>query len=163
ALITICTIGFGDVVPKTYLGMVVGSLCALMGVLTIALPVPVIVTNFSNLYSHTQARSKLPKKRRRVLQAHEVKASSFLRHPKHNRQKSGSLLPDAGGDANHQGNSASPHAVAVSVPPQKQSAGSQIAAFFHVSLSNDGVSRKAKLSVPNGNNSVADDHRKQSH
>lgn len=41
-------------VPKTYLGMLVGSLCALMGVLTIALPVPVIVANFSNLYSHSQ-------------------------------------------------------------------------------------------------------------
>ncbi|VDO24906.1 unnamed protein product [Onchocerca flexuosa] len=54
AIITICTIGFGDMVPKTYLGMFVGSLCALMGVLTIALPVPVIVANFSNLYSHSQ-------------------------------------------------------------------------------------------------------------
>ncbi|VDN28004.1 unnamed protein product [Cylicostephanus goldi] len=48
--------------------MLVGSMCALMGVLTIALPVPVIVSNFSNLYSHSQARAKLPKKRRRVLQ-----------------------------------------------------------------------------------------------
>ncbi|KAH7717859.1 Voltage-gated potassium channelShaw-family (KCNCKv3-like) alpha-subunit [Aphelenchoides avenae] len=73
AMITIATIGFGDVVPKTFLGMVVGSFCALMGVLTIALPVPVIVSNFAMFYSHAQARSKLPKKRRRVLQAHEVK------------------------------------------------------------------------------------------
>ncbi|VIO93501.1 conserved hypothetical protein,hypothetical protein [Brugia malayi] len=75
AIVTMCTIGFGDMVPKTYLGMLVGSLCALMGVLTIALPVPVIVANFSNLYSHSQARAKLPKKRRRVLQAHEIKTS----------------------------------------------------------------------------------------
>lgn len=29
-MITIATIGFGDVVPKTFLGMVVGSFCALM-------------------------------------------------------------------------------------------------------------------------------------
>jgi len=36
-------------------------------VLTIALPVPVIVSNFTMYYSHTQARAKLPKKRRRVL------------------------------------------------------------------------------------------------
>uniref|UniRef100_A0A914VD08 Ion transport domain-containing protein n=1 Tax=Plectus sambesii TaxID=2011161 RepID=A0A914VD08_9BILA len=73
AIVTMCTIGFGDMVPKTNLGMIVGSVCALMGVLTIALPVPVIVANFSNLYSHTQARAKLPKKRRRVLQPHEIK------------------------------------------------------------------------------------------
>ncbi|VDM57940.1 unnamed protein product [Angiostrongylus costaricensis] len=73
AVITICTIGFGDLVPKTYLGMMVGSVCALMGVLTIALPVPVIVSNFAMFYSHAQARSKLPKKRRRVLQPHEIK------------------------------------------------------------------------------------------
>ncbi|XGW08872.1 hypothetical protein V3C99_011301 [Haemonchus contortus] len=73
AVITICTIGFGDLVPKTYLGMLVGSICALMGVLTIALPVPVIVSNFAMFYSHAQARSKLPKKRRRVLQPHEIK------------------------------------------------------------------------------------------
>lgn len=48
-------------------GMFVGALCALAGVLTISLPVPVIVSNFSMFYSHTQARSKLPKRRRRVL------------------------------------------------------------------------------------------------
>ena len=33
----------------------------------IALPVPVIVNNFNLYYSHAQARSKLPKKRRKVL------------------------------------------------------------------------------------------------
>ena len=60
-------------VPKTYLGMFVGSLCALTGVLTIALPVPVIVSNFALFYSHTQARAKLPKKRRRVLPVEAVR------------------------------------------------------------------------------------------
>ena len=34
--------------------MFVGALCALAGVLTIALPVPVIVSNFAMYYSHTQ-------------------------------------------------------------------------------------------------------------
>nr|XP_040237307.2 potassium voltage-gated channel protein Shaw-like isoform X2 [Anopheles coluzzii] len=67
AIVTMTTVGYGDMAPKTYVGMFVGALCALAGVLTIALPVPVIVSNFSMFYSHTQARSKLPKKRRRVL------------------------------------------------------------------------------------------------
>jgi len=53
-------------VPRTYAGMLVGALCALAGVLTIALPVPVIVSNFTMFYSHTQAREKLPRQRRRV-------------------------------------------------------------------------------------------------
>ncbi|XP_022238640.1 potassium voltage-gated channel protein Shaw-like [Limulus polyphemus] len=67
ALVTMTTVGYGDMTPKTYTGMFVGALCALAGVLTIALPVPVIVSNFAMFYSHTQARAKLPKKRRRVL------------------------------------------------------------------------------------------------
>ena len=51
------SVGYGDMVPKTYLGMFVGALCALGGVLTVALPVPVIVSNFEMYYSHTQVRS----------------------------------------------------------------------------------------------------------
>ncbi|XP_023933396.1 potassium voltage-gated channel protein Shaw isoform X2 [Lingula anatina] len=73
AIVTMTTIGYGDMVPKTYMGMVVGSLCAITGVLTIALPVPIIVGNFSMFYSHTQARSKLPKKRRRILPVEAVR------------------------------------------------------------------------------------------
>jgi len=67
------TVGYGDMTPKTYVGMFVGSFCALTGVLTIALPVPVIVSNFALYYSHTQARAKLPKKRRRVLPVEAVR------------------------------------------------------------------------------------------
>ena len=59
AIVTMTTVGYGDMAPKTYVGMFVGALCALAGVLTIALPVPVIVSNFALFYSHTQARSKV--------------------------------------------------------------------------------------------------------
>ena len=76
SIVTMTTVGYGDLVPKTYVGMVVGGLCALTGVLTIALPVPVIVSNFAMYYSHTQARSKLPKKRRRVLPVETVRQQS---------------------------------------------------------------------------------------
>ena len=57
--------------------MFVGALCALGGVLTVALPVPVIVSNFEMYYSHTQARAKLPKKRRRVV---NVDVSEFRKN-----------------------------------------------------------------------------------
>jgi len=73
AIITMTTVGYGDMTPKTYVGMFVGSICALTGVLTIALPVPVIVSNFALFYSHTKARAKLPKKRRRVLPVEAVR------------------------------------------------------------------------------------------
>ena len=73
SIVTMTTVGYGDLVPKTYAGMMVGGLCALTGVLTIALPVPVIVANFAMYYSHTQARSKLPKKRRRVMAVEAVR------------------------------------------------------------------------------------------
>ena len=61
ALVTMTTLGYGDMVPKTFSGQIVGSLCALCGLLTIALPVPVIVSNFSLYYSHYQAKVKLPR------------------------------------------------------------------------------------------------------
>ncbi|KAA0185346.1 Potassium voltage gated channel protein Shaw [Fasciolopsis buskii] len=73
AIATMTTVGYGDMVPKSYAGMIVGAMCAVTGVLTISLPVPVIVSNFSMFYSHTLARSKLPKKRRRILPVEAIR------------------------------------------------------------------------------------------
>jgi hypothetical protein len=45
-------------VPRTIIGKVVGGVCSLSGVLVIALPVPVIVSNFSRIYHHSQRVDK---------------------------------------------------------------------------------------------------------
>ncbi|XP_066559228.1 voltage-gated potassium channel KCNC4 [Amia ocellicauda] len=65
AVVTMTTLGYGDMYPQTWSGMVVGALCALAGVLTIAMPVPVIVNNFGMYYSLAMAKQKLPKKKKK--------------------------------------------------------------------------------------------------
>ena len=44
--------------PTTIMGRIVGGVCSLSGVLVIALPVPVIVSNFSRIYSQNQRADK---------------------------------------------------------------------------------------------------------
>ena len=49
---------YGDMVPNTMLGKIIGGVCSLSGVLVIALPVPVIVSNFSRIYHQNQRADK---------------------------------------------------------------------------------------------------------
>lgn len=50
AIITMTTVGYGDVSPTTTAGYIIGVLCATSGILLISMPVAVIASNFSSYY-----------------------------------------------------------------------------------------------------------------
>ncbi|XP_052224740.1 potassium voltage-gated channel protein Shaw-like [Dreissena polymorpha] len=77
ALVTMTTVGYGDIVPKTEGGYLIGCVCVLCGVLTVAFTVPIVVNNFTLYYSHAQSRIKLPVHKRK-----ELKRKIFLKNQK---------------------------------------------------------------------------------
>ncbi|KAB5542012.1 hypothetical protein PDJAM_G00089530 [Pangasius djambal] len=80
-------------VPKTIMGKIFGSICSLSGVLVIALPVPVIVSNFSRIYHQSQrAEKRRAQKKTRLARIRATKswgANAYLQY------KRNGLLVDA--------------------------------------------------------------------
>ena len=75
-LISLYFFSYGDMVPKTIPGKIVGGLCSLSGVLVIALPVPVIVSNFSRIYHQNQRADK--RKAQKVIVMSEMRFKSHI-------------------------------------------------------------------------------------
>ncbi|GAV08232.1 hypothetical protein RvY_17956 [Ramazzottius varieornatus] len=69
ALVTMTTVGYGTVVPLGILGKLIGCTCAVSGLLFIALPVPVIVSNFNTIYTRDKERPFLDELFREALDA----------------------------------------------------------------------------------------------
>ena len=54
ALVTMTTVGYGDLYPVSAQGYAVGCACAVTGVIIVALPIPVIANNFNMYYACVQ-------------------------------------------------------------------------------------------------------------
>ena len=59
AIVTMTTLGYGDIVPVTPFGYIIGGMCAISGLIFMSLPIPVIVNNFTTFYAQAKARQKL--------------------------------------------------------------------------------------------------------
>ena len=51
SIITMATVGYGDVVPRTFFGKLTGACCAIMGILSMSFPVPGRIFYFKYSYS----------------------------------------------------------------------------------------------------------------
>ena len=62
SIITMTTVGYGDKVPRSLPGYLVGGMCAVTGLIIIGLPVPVIASNFGIYYGHLRQRQRMKKR-----------------------------------------------------------------------------------------------------
>ncbi|XP_056320007.1 potassium voltage-gated channel subfamily D member 1 [Danio aesculapii] len=98
-IVTMTTLGYGDMVPNTIAGKIFGSICSLSGVLVIALPVPVIVSNFSRIYHQNQRADKMRAQQKvrlaRIRLAKKGTTNAFLQYKEdggfHDRDHDGAL------------------------------------------------------------------------
>ncbi|XP_065657381.1 uncharacterized protein LOC100208548 isoform X9 [Hydra vulgaris] len=67
AIITLTTVGYGDMSPVSLAGKIIGGFCATFGILMSALPISVIGSNFSFYYSYAKAKMELPKHELKML------------------------------------------------------------------------------------------------
>ena len=88
-LVTMTTVGYGDNVPLTIPGKLIGGFCAISGVLTVAMVIPIIVTNFEFFY-----------KRDRINVAHREQKMISMRHSARREKKKCLVLSGAESPSN---------------------------------------------------------------
>ena len=71
-------VGYGDISPVTAIGQVIGSFCAILGVLVIALPIPIIGNNFVEFYQN-EVQKEIKQKRREEMDRAKRESSTYQR------------------------------------------------------------------------------------
>ena len=79
AVQTLTSLGYGDFPVQSILGKLVGSCCAVCGVLVMALPIPIVVDNFADYYSEQKKlEAKELKEEAEAAEAVEILAAAQL-------------------------------------------------------------------------------------
>ena len=80
-MVTMTTVGYGDMYPVTLIGRLVGVLTMMAGIVVIALPVTLIGSNFVEEYRKSQAREAAEKKRKaaEARAIEDIRAKATLR------------------------------------------------------------------------------------
>jgi hypothetical protein len=61
SIVTMTTVGYGDIYPETKVGRFICCLCAVAGVILLALTVPMFTNHFQMLYNHIETENVIEK------------------------------------------------------------------------------------------------------
>jgi hypothetical protein len=71
-IVTMTTVGYGDIYPITIQGKIFGSICAVFGVLIVSLPIGVISTKFSQLLEKQKKEKQCIKVEKELMKLRKI-------------------------------------------------------------------------------------------
>ncbi|TRY71529.1 hypothetical protein TCAL_11941 [Tigriopus californicus] len=72
-IMTLTTVGYDHKSPRTFMGKVIGGLCALVGIFILTLPIPIVVNSFASYYKNRLWRNEVSHRRAEKLEEQERK------------------------------------------------------------------------------------------